>query len=71
MSNRRDFLKGIIPAVVVTTMPTEDAKADEDDCEYHARCLVDAMQAKHGGIWQFSINHDLKAAMVFAKSSCL
>jgi len=71
-NSRRQFLKGIGPAAIAASISSK-AKADEieDKCEYHARCLAEAMKAKYGGTWHHSISHESKAAMIFMKSAGL
>lgn len=63
--NRRSFLSAI-PAVAFVASPAlpDQTMTMEQLCDYHAEKLRDAMQALHGGKWQWAIGHDYGLAHI-------
>lgn len=56
--NRRAFLTAM-PGVALATSPALPSQSLtlEELCDYHAEKLRDAMQALHGGKWQWGVSH--------------
>lgn len=63
--NRRSFLSAIPAAALAASpdMPSQTMTLEEL-CDYHAEKLCDAMQALHGGKWQWGVSHDYSLAHI-------
>jgi hypothetical protein len=67
MSNRRIFLKSLLPIATVLTLPnTAEASQDAEDdlCQLYADGLANAMKARHGGEWSIDVNHSTACAII-------
>lgn len=65
MTNRRAFLKSIAPVAAVAMLPSIGrADGPEDPCEYHARCLAEAMKTKNGGDWNVKFDKSLNFVLI-------
>lgn len=62
MTGRRAFLKSMAPVAVAAIIPARvESNPAEDMCGYYAKCLVEAMESRHGGRWEVEINHEKKS----------
>lgn len=72
--NRRSFLRAApvagaviaAPALALAVSPAMPSQSMtlEEICDYHAEKLRDAMQALHGGQWQWGVSHDYGLAHI-------
>lgn len=64
MTNRRIFLKALVPLAAALTLPGT-AEAEIDLCQFHADGLAAALKAKHGGNWDVTLNPE--AGSIFGR----
>jgi hypothetical protein len=66
MGNRRDFLKSIVPAAVVAAVPAPVMahRPPDDECQFYADQLAEAMVRVHGGKAIITIDHRTSFAQV-------
>lgn len=62
--NRRTFFGAASLAFAASPALPSQNMTLEELCNYHAEKLRDAMQALHGGNWDFHISHVTKQAFV-------
>lgn len=65
MPSRRAFLKMVSPVIIAPALvlPVKARNLDEE-CEFYANCLAEAMRKRHGGKPMVTINHHLAIAQV-------
>lgn len=66
MGNRRDFLKSIVPAAVVVAapMPVMAHRSPDEECQFQADRLAEAMVQMHGGRAVVMVDHKAAIAQI-------